>query len=134
MSRIPVDDWSGTVVMAGEPMKGYTPDDIRKWLETDDSDERLAAAMAATHNKTAWLGHDLDDEGYSAEELERMEKEYDTWQTLEKELIGEISKRLKNENVKKGTRHITKGSGTYYVVKPFMERNGFTNGCGWWVK
>ena len=56
MENIPVDELSGAVVMASEPMEGYVPDDIRKWLEVDDSDERLAAAMAATHNKTAWLG------------------------------------------------------------------------------
>lgn len=134
MEDIPVDEMSDAVVMASEPMEGYAPDDIRRWLEVDDSDERLASAMAEEHNKTAWLGHDLDDNEYGAEGLERKEKEYDVWRTLEKELIEEISKRLENENAKMGTRNIIKGIGTYYIVKPFMERNGFIDGRGWWVK
>lgn len=134
MEDIPVEELSGAVVMAGEPIEGYMPDDIRKWLEMDDSEERLASAMAAAHNKMAWLGHVLDDEEYSEEELERKEEEYNAWRTLEMVLIEEISKRLENENAKMGTRHITKGIGTYYIVKPFMERNDFIDGHGWWVK
>ena len=28
---------------------------------------------------------------------------------------------------------VTSGKGMWYIVKPFMERNGFRDGAGWWV-
>lgn len=135
MDEILVDkELAGAVVMASEPIPGYTTEDIRRWLKVNDGDARLADAMAAVNNKTAWLGHDLDDEDCSAEELSRREEEHDAWWALQVELVQEIARRLENENRTLGTRHITKGIGFYNIIKPFMERNGYMDGRGWWVK
>ena len=32
------------------------------------------------------------------------------------------------------TTYVTAGIGLRYIIKPFMERNGYRDGAGWWVK
>lgn len=32
-----------------------------------------------------------------------------------------------------GSHHVLSGIGTHYIVLPFMERNGFLDGSGWWI-
>jgi hypothetical protein len=40
---------------------------------------------------------------------------------------------LTDENRLKKTNHQLEG-GTHYIAKPFMERNGYYDGGGWWIK
>lgn len=110
----------GTVIMGSEPLAGVTADAWRTQLGEDYTDESLAAALAGAWNKSGWLGHDLGDDACTPE----VEAAYKEWYALEEELIGKIALRLKR---KCETPYIK-------LVTPFMERNGYRDGGGWWVK
>ena len=134
MSEIKLpEDLNKTAIMASEPLKGYTPDQMREMASKYDSDEALAAVYASVSNKTGWIGHDIGEPENDEETNNRLKKELDEWWKLEKELYAEIVSRLQKENAEKGTTYITSGKGMWYIVKPFMERNGFRDGAGWWV-
>lgn len=130
--RLPEND-SDIVLMASEPLKGYTPETMRGMLTRYNTDDAVASIMAAVSNKTGWIGHDIDDPDNDEETNERIIAEYDAWWALEKELYAEIIRRLEEENRTKGTTHVTSGIGLHYIIKPFMERNGYRDGAGWWV-
>lgn len=110
----------GAVVMASEPLPGITPEKWLSMLGESYGDVELATALAGAWNKCGWLGHDLDDDDYTQE----MISEHDAWWALEEELIAEVARRMNRE------------CETPYVklIAPFMERNGYRDGCGWWVK
>lgn len=134
MSEIKLpDNYSDIVVMAAEPLKGYAPDCIREMMTRYKTDDAIATFMAMVANKTGWLGHDIGDPDNDAETDARIKAEHDAWWELEKELYAEIIRRLEEENRTQGTSHITSGIGLHYIIKPFMERNGYRNGAGWRV-
>lgn len=128
------DSFSEIAIMASDPLKDYTPDIIRDVLTRYQTDEAIAAIMAAVANKTGWLGHDIDDPDNDEDINSRIIEEHDAWWVLEKELYVEIIRRLEEENRTKGTAYVTAGIGLHYIIKPFMERNGYRDGAGWWVK
>ena len=127
------DNYAEIAIMASEPLKGYTPDTMREMLTRYNTDDAVAAIMAAVANKTGWLGHDIDDPDNDEETNSRIKAEHDAWWALEKELYAEIIRRLEEENQTKGTAYATSGIGLHYIIKPFMERNGYRDGAGWWV-
>lgn len=128
------DSFSEIAIMASDPLEDYTPDIIRDVLTRYQTDEAIAAIMAAVANKTGWLGHDIDDPDNDEDINSRIIEEHDAWWVLEKELYVEIIRRLEEENRTKGTAYVTAGIGLHYIIKPFMERNGYRDGAGWWVK
>lgn len=116
------------VVLLGEPLKDYNPKDIKNILADDRSDKTLAACLAAVHNQTGWLAHDIDDDDNDVETNNRLMAEYNMWWSLEEELVAEVERRLGNEH------NQNQDVGYHFIVKPFMERNGYRDGAGWWVK
>ena len=128
------DNYSEIVIMASDPLKDYTPDIIREVLTRYQTDEAIADIMAVVANKTGCIGHDIDDPDNDEETNSRIIAEHNAWWVLEKELYAEIIRRLEEENRTKGTAYVTAGIGLHYIIKPFMERNGYRDGAGWWVK
>lgn len=128
-------NFTETAVMFDEPLKDYTPDSIRQAMEMDNSDESIAMLMAAVSNKTAWLGHDIDD--YEAdEEAEALSivSEYEVWNVLLSELYAQIIRRLESADITEQPDDIKNVKGLYYIIKPFKERYGYRDGAGWWIK
>ena len=120
------------VIMAIEPSRDFTPSDIRKRLENNNTELELATVHAEVNNKTGWLMHELDE--LEEPELSKSKAIFDEWWGLYKELVGRITDILKKENDSRIANHKITDRGLYYVVKPLMERNGFRDGAGWWVK
>lgn len=116
------------VVLFEEPLKDYKQKDIKNILADDQSDITLAACYAAVHNQTGWLAHNIDDDDNDEETNNRIITEFNEWWNLEKELVAEVEQRLGNTCRKK------QNVGYRFIVKPFMERNGYRDGAGWWVK
>ena len=118
------------VVLLEEPLKECKPADIKSILTQDHSDKTLAACFASVHNQAGWLAHDIDDEENDEETNNRIIAEFNEWWSLEKELVAEVERRLEQENTNIKIQDI----GYHFIVKPFMERNGYRDGAGWWVK
>ena len=119
------------VVMGSEPLTDISVSDVRHWLNENDTELGLATALAKVNNKTGWLMHDLDE--LEEAELSKAKAAINEWWTLETELYEKIISILKAENTSGKANHTFTEKGLYYVVKPFMERNGYRDGAGWWV-
>lgn len=63
-----------------------------------------------------------------------IEEAYNAWRDLENATYQRIWNILKLENDSGKANHILSGIGTYYIVKPFMLRNGYHDGSGWWIE
>ena len=122
---------NNAVVLTSEPLKGFTPADMRKWLRENDTENGLASVFASVHNQTGWLGHDLDE--LNEPELSVAEAAYNEWWKFQEVLYKKIITILQRENDAGFANHTITEKGLHYVVKPFMERNGYRDGGGWWV-
>lgn len=112
------------VVLAEEPLEGWTPDRVREWMAEHHDDRSLAIAMASAGNQTGWLGHELDNP-----ENPCPEKVYEQWWQLECEILDEIASRCFTEQ--EWTER--KKMGTHRAIEPFMNEHGYVDGAGWWV-
>lgn len=113
---------SDYVIMAKEPLESVVPNDVRQWLKEDYSEQHLADAFADVSNKNSWLMHDADEDWTVLEIL-------DGWHKLYDELYAKIIEILSSENLIENPN-----KGTHYIVNPFMERYGYRDGGGWWIK
>lgn len=127
----PNHDYSRIIVPKDSPLWGTAPDEIRTLLQQDYSEKLLAAAMAAVSNQTGYIHHDINDPDIDEATREVIEEQFDAWWVLERELVTRISNILICENPEKG---IPENTGYHFIIQPFMERNGYRDGSGWWIK
>lgn len=124
-------DYSRIITYKGSALMGATSNDIRALLEQDHSEKMLAASMAAVSNQTGYIHHDINDPDIDDTIREVIEEQFDTWWELERELVTRISNILICENPEIG---IPENTGYHFIIQPFMERNGYRDGSGWWIK
>lgn len=115
-----------------EPAQGITPEEIVASLAVDNSEQNLARAMAIANNKAGWLGGELDET--TGERYIALRARFNTWSTLERELYGRIRSILQAENDAGIASHVLGEFGSYIESLPFMERNGYMDGSGWWIE
>lgn len=106
----------------GDPLPELTAKDFADGLDDSLSDHDLAEAIALVWSKT---GHLM----YLAEEDEAFDAEFEEWFGLEEDLCQKAIGALVREG-----RDIDSNHGLHGKVAPFMERNGYRNACGWWVR
>lgn len=58
---------------------------------------------------------------------------YEEWWELEKELYDLVISSMRQANLRGEANYDLEQIGLYNIVKPFMEKNGFRDGLGWWV-
>lgn len=98
------------------------PDEL---IDVDINNEaEFAQRYAYTNQKVGNLMHDSDDKEYSCPK-----KYLRCWLEYDQKLTSIIIRKLEQEGAK-----ISLKKGTRYAVMPFMERNGYIDGSGWWVK
>ena len=117
-------------VMASERLEGYSADDYSELCNSTLNEAELAILYAEASNKTGWLMHDLDDEEADI----NTERVYREWCAIEEELRSRIISIIEQENPEEISSQISSGQGYYYIVEPFMLRNGFVDGNGWWIR
>lgn len=99
--------------------------DVREWLVCHPGESALAYCYAFAHNRSGELMHGEED--FEGDELLVAERQADSWYDLEEELANRIICQLRRENAE------PQADGTYYKCAPFMARNGYSDGCGWWT-
>ena len=118
---------SDVIVMDREPMPELSPEDVRAWLALHQDENGLAKAFATVSNEFWWVEDNEYDYEKGTPEYEEAVRITDAWGALMDELKNEIFAILKME-------HITiPKTGQIDVLKPFMERNGYYDGNGWWI-
>ncbi len=96
---------------------------MRQFFRKEDfSDHKLAEAIALTWSKAGHLMH-------LAEEDEVFAGEFEEWFDLEKNLCQRAIEILASEG-----HDVDRAHGLFGVIAPFMERNGYRDACGWWVR
>ena len=135
MKNITVDEKiAKATVLYKEPLKDYTPNDIRAWLKNNTGDANLATAYAQVSNQVGWIGHEVDDPDNDEKTNKSIMEKFEKWWALDKEIQQTIFTRIEAYNKENGTNYPTSGKGTHYLIEPFMNMNGYQDGCGWWIE
>lgn len=115
-------------IMGGDPAPGLTAEYAVKAAEEIETEEELAVLFAMVDNKTVFVEDEIYDFEEGTEEWKRAVENTDFWFDLEKKLRNRIFGILRAEGVEiPATRQIV-------VLEPFMKRNGYFNGRGWWIR
>ena len=117
-----------TLILTAEPFVGFMPVDLYAWVNEHSSDRDIAVALAEVHNHVGILGHDLDEV-----DDQWLIYTYEAWWEIEKRLYELILASMRRSNQHGETAYNLEQSGLHWRVKPFMEKNGFQDGNGWWI-
>ncbi len=119
------------VIMMSEPFDNVTPNDVREWLKEENYSERsLAVALACANNKFWWIEDDLYDYEEDSKEYEEIWEIVDSWEKLMKD----VQKKIYGVLRKKRIYVPKKKQGSLRSLIPFMSRNGYYDGGGWWIE
>ena len=116
------------VIMAEEPAKNLSPAEIEAHYVNLRSPQDLADAYAITHNQFWWVEDDCYDFEDGTPEHQAACAITDQWSNLMSQYLAQIFALLQSEGV------AIPDSGQNAVLQPFMEKYGYTDGNGWWVK
>lgn len=117
-----------TLILTTDPFVGFMPADLRDWITMHNTDPDLALALAEVHNHVGILGHELDEM-----DDHWLLYAFEAWWEVEKELYDLIVASMRHSNQQGKTTYNLSQPGLHWLVKPFMEKNGFRDGTGWWV-
>ena len=113
-------------VMGADLCPGLTAEDVLTLIKNIKTEEELAKRFALVDNKAWWVEDDIYDyEEGTIEYLNACENR-DTWFSISDKLRERIFAILREEKVSIPEK------GQITVLRPFMERNGFYDGNGWW--
>lgn len=116
------------VIMAGEPIPNVSPANVRNYFIGKQTEKDLADAFAIASNKFFWVADNEYDYEEGTPEHRLAREITDAWCALMDEYEEKIFKILVSEGV------VIPENGRIRVLKPFMARNGYVDGNGWWVK
>lgn len=118
---------AGTYIMCSDPAADLTPESALVMMENIETEKDLACLFAAVYNKAWWVEDELYDYEPETEEYLKVKEKTDFWFDMSDKLRKKIFDILRSENVKIPEK------GYIAVLEPFMIRNGFIDGRGWWV-
>ena len=116
------------VIMMSEPSPSKTAADVRSYFDERKTEADLADAYAISHNKFWWFEDDQYDYEKGTPEYKAVRATVDEWGELLDGYKEKIFAILRSEGV------IIPETGHIAVLRPFMERNGYVDGSGWWIK
>ncbi len=130
---IDVDDFfpEGAVIMAGDPMPDISAEEMKDRISKISSVQELVDAYVNVHNKFWYIEDDLYDYEEGTEEYERFRSIVETWGEMMDELDSRIMKKAEEQGLLAPRQ---KNSGTVKQLEAFMDKYGYRDGCGWWVK
>ena len=115
-------------IMAEDPAKNLTIEYAKErshivWEESD-----IAELYANVDNRAWWIADEEDDYEEGTTEYQMARETTDKWFAVKKILREKIFDILRGEGV------LIPKTGQIEVLCPFMERNGYKNCAGWWIK
>lgn len=117
-----------TFVMCSEPSPDLTAESVEKAIGEIKTESELATLFAVVSNKAWWILDEEDDFDEETEEYRQVIEKTDLWFSLADKLLGRIFDILRAEGVEIPDKK------QIVVLGPFMKRNGFKDGQGWWIK
>ena len=117
-----------TFVMCREPSPDLTIEKANKLFDKIETEKDIANLFAVVENKAWWIEDEIYDFDEGTEVYRKAVDKTDMWFSLADKLKDMIFEILKSENVEIPEK------GQIVVLQPFMRRNGFRDGQGWWIK
>lgn len=115
------------VIMGGDPAPNLTVEQAEEAAGKINTESELAKLFAAVDNKSWWIEDQIYDFDTDTEEYKKATDLTDSWFALADKLRSKIFEILKSEGVE------IPETGQITVLEPFMKRNGFKDGQGWWI-
>ena len=115
-------------IMAEDPTPEITPQDIKGQYSLPLAENELAEVFAITSNKFWWIEDIVYDYDKESPEYQQAKALVAEWHSLMELYEAQIFGILKSEGVFIPER------GQIDVLIPFMERNGYEDCTGWWMK
>lgn len=126
MGKLVVD--KDTFVMCSEPSPDLTAEMVVKAIGEIETELELATLFAMVENKVWWIEDEEYDYDEGTIEHNQAKAKTDLWFALANDLKNKIFDILCTEGAE------IPETGRIAVLEPFMKRNGFKNGHGWWIK
>jgi hypothetical protein len=122
------EDLSQYRVMSFETIKKMTPEEFRIYYADKQTEEDIAEAYEVASRADAWFYDIIYDYAEGTPEHLSAVEISNEWSDLYDEWQEKIFNILRSEGV------VIPKSGQISVLTPFMERNGYYNSGGWWIK
>ena len=126
MNEFKVD--KNIIVMSSEPYLDVTLEMVETAAKECETELELATLFAIAENKAWWIEDEEYDFAEGTEEHRQAVEKTELWFALADKLRKRIFCILQSEGVE------IPSTGQITVLEPFMKRNGYKNGQGWWVK
>lgn len=113
-------------IIMSEPLPNIS---TKEWIAINhycETESDLANTYAGASNMFFWLEDELYDDDVTQGEIKSCEE----WKMLYEQMQEKILSVLKKENPKTNFD----GIGLQKLITPFMLRNGFFDGSGWWIR
>lgn len=119
---------AGAYIMASDPSDGLSLDEATAMAESARTERELAQVFAVAHNTAWWVEDDVYDFEKGTDEYKEAVQTTEAWFDLTEKVRNRIFEVLRREGV------LIPEEGWHYTITPFMERNGYRDGCGWWIE
>lgn len=126
MNEFKVD--KNIIVMSSEPYLDVTLEMVETAAKECETELELATLFAIVENKAWWIEDEEYDFAEGTEEHRQAVEKTELWFALADKLRKRIFCILQSEGAE------IPSTGQITVLEPFMKRNGYKNGQGWWVK
>lgn len=117
-----------TYIMGEEPLSDMTPQDLQNHFSGSLTEKELATAFALSSNEFWWVEDNVYDYEEGTPEHKEAKRITDEWCCLMEHYEEQIFDILRTEGVE------IPDTGRIVVLIPFMERNGYLDGNGWWIE
>lgn len=130
---IPVEDFfeEGTVIMAGDPLPEVSLEEMWDVANNLKGTQELVDAFAGAFNKFWWVEDDVYDFEEGTEEYENACAITDAWAELMDSLEERLIQIAKAEGLMSEDEEHPH---SIVALSPIMEKYGYRDGRGWWVK
>ena len=115
-------------IMGAEPCPNLTAEELRLKYANITSEKELADAYAISSNQFWWVEDDIYDYAEGTPEYKLALDITAAWQKVLQKYEEKVFSILKGEGVTIPDTERIK------VLIPFMERNGYTDRSGWWIR
>lgn len=116
-----------TYVMSSDPCAELSVEDVSELIEKIKTEKELADLFSVSNNKAWWVEDDVYDYEEGTVEYQKAYAKMNQWFAIADELKEKIFAILREEGIS------IPESGQISVLLPFMERNGYFDGNGWWI-
>lgn len=116
------------IVVSSEPSPDMTLEMAEIAARDCVTESELAALFATVENKAWWIEDEEYDFAEGTVEHKQAVEKTELWFALADKLRKRVFGILQSEDVE------IPSTGQITVLEPFMKKNGYRNGQGWWVK